>query len=79
MPRGVRKHRQVYVKVWFSNGGSFSDETTRDLTEAEFVQQLRAMADRLTTFADSRTAAPPKEDPHTLRRLEPPPAPKGKR
>lgn len=71
MPSGVRKKRQVLIKVWFSNGGRFCEETTRDLTEEEFVRQLREMAGRLTVFADSRPGnpTPPEEnDADALRR-----------
>lgn len=54
MPRGIRKRFQLSYKVWFGNGGSISEDTTRDLTEAEFVKLLREVAARFERFAADR-------------------------
>ena len=61
MPRGIRKRRQVSYKVWFSNGGSISEETTRDLTEEEFADFLRRIAEQFNTFAANRPIPKPEE------------------
>lgn len=60
MARGVRKRRQVQYKVWFSNGSSISETTTKDLTEEEFADQLRRTAAMFLRYAEHRPTPAPK-------------------